>query len=1232
MLTHNVRLDTRKDGATKRNPTNNAQSKKIAGRTSCILALVLGCLLGLIPTGRAGDANVAEKVIVDKSTFEPVKGFSRFPQGATSIPDPFYWLKFSLGIRKHTPKADDPTDHGYSIYSSVGGRLAFVHELYNFRMRLWAAGTPEIMFRYWDNGNCYGLDPKSGVLTKTVDGERHELAKASSPIFAVDEKTGKMVGAMFIEIIAQDQQIVIRCSPDGQKDWRTVIDCQDPKPLGSGVIVLGSTDGHRGNISYGSITIVSRSSDREAAEPKMSAEDLAKKMKSLVVSAGKGRRPPELQRLQQEVLRELVRHSPPFHPDVPLILAMVMMHQVGNQDIDDFRFTALRVATRLKLKIDAREQLIRGLTHQDWIVQSAAVWRLLALKPQITAEELAPRVVDMLLMDTHWNRGAAIHLKERATAKLICEEIDRRLAAAGKDAPLRARLMRALETEHGGTPMLEAVPILLKGLDDSAPEVRLSSLHTLRYFEYALRWQEKQNVFQKNPELATQVGDKMREILEKDPSVPCRVEAVGCLAELRESAPLLIAALDDKEPEVRRQAAQVMCFYKADELQAAIPKLKGLVDDPRCGKDAAASLAFILDHPSAWKGKKPPVDLSGIKTMSPDEAIKATRQAFATMGRGRTLKSHAWQVPFLWDVMSHASAQLCLGLNRDGANERIQRYTGKFVWGQGVGLTYAAIYHSVYAMHYSKSRLHPGQFTKETEDLQKEMFFSIVDWGSLQYDYLSSNPEFVFGSENIMLCYNFGSWYLSLGYLQEDPRYADRVLRSGKTVKEHYEQWNDFMKKWLRYRALNGMWIELGANYLNNYTMPMLQAIYLGGADPEVRKLAEMLLDLTFIDDAQCSFGNIRGGGKSRNKQQGIYGSLTRYSQPFYEGKTIGGKSAHLISACGYEPPDVAILLRNYEQYPEKPIEIINRRIGETPEELNVCAANSRAVNYMWKTRHYMLGGSIRLPKAKFIAMYVQMQWNGLIFANGSGLYPVSYWSYLFQHKNVMIVQRLTENDFQFWTGAMQERVDKDGYAFINCDGNAYAALRPASGGFKWADKKGQRHTGGMGGRIPAGTFLIPDEQDTPVLIHAGDVDEYGSFEGFMEAVLAKKLELREDRVVYSGPGQDEIEFFLHDTGKPPHVNGTPFQYLREMVYDSPFMQRKEGENVVTVRVGDRTAVYDFDKAHVVTTEGFEPDGIRVPKKFGEFGLEPADSPPPVSTTDRDNARPGAPADGIHDL
>ena len=46
---------------------------------------------------------------------------------------------------------------------------------------------------------------------------------------------------------------------------------------------------------------------------------------------------------------------------------------------------------------------------------------------------------------------------------------------------------------------------------------------------------------------------------------------------------------------------------------------------------------------------------------------------------------------------------------------------------------------------------------------------------------------------------------------------------------------------------------------------------------------------LALVDDAQASFGDVRGGSKNRIKDQGIYGTFGKITGLLYEGKTAEG-------------------------------------------------------------------------------------------------------------------------------------------------------------------------------------------------------------------------------------------------------------------------------------------------------------------------------------------------------
>ena len=296
------------------------------------------------------------------------------------------------------------------------------------------------------------------------------------------------------------------------------------------------------------------------------------------------------------------------------------------------------------------------------------------------------------------------------------------------------------------------------------------------------------------------------------------------------------------------------------------------------------------------------------------------------------------------------------------------------------------------------------------------------------------------------------------------------------------------------------------------------------------------------------------------------------------------------------------MLLRNFEQYPQAPIVIANRRLGEVrskykPEVSETDAAESPAavvsddaapvptnlghvadsvaVNYIWKTRHYMLGSMLRHPKTVMSILYNQRPWNGLVFANGKGLFPACPWGdpyFSYQHENVLILQRGNKPDREPMSILLSpelEHVEENAWVFVNA-GDAYAGIKILTGSHSW--QKGKFLS------------LMPEVPTSPIIIQGGDKNAFGSFAGFKAAVQKNTITHLGDKVEYSGPKQPRLEFFAESSGQPPMVDGRPFRPDAKLVYSSPFMVRKEGEPIVTVTVGGKQAIYDFDKATITET------------------------------------------------
>ena len=386
--------------------------------------------------------------------------------------------------------------------------------------------------------------------------------------------------------------------------------------------------------------------------------------------------------------------------------------------------------------------------------------------------------------------------------------------------------------------------------------------------------------------------------------------------------------------------------------------------------------------------------------------------------------------------------------------------------------------------------------------------------------------------------------------------------------------------KWLEARALKGLWIEMGAGYAK-YSYPGILALYVGAEDPQVRRRAEMFLDLSFIEEAQISCGNMRGGGKSRAGLQPVSGIGHILPVLYGEGVPFPGHMGlHEAVISGYRPPMEAMLIRKQYELPETPIIIANRRPGEVDAE-GALKADSALVNYGYKTRHFLLGSILRAPLTKTSPLFGQNLRSSLLFASGEGIYPnpvsVGRYSdpyYSFQHEHVLVLQKNKEaknTSVGIYVKPKAKKVERDGWVFVD-DGQAYGAIRVLEGGYHWDDKEAN---------------VLPDLEFAPMLIQGGDVDGFGSFDQFMAAVLGNTITWDGEKVEYAGPNQTRIEFFSRSSGKLPRVAGRDYTFLPAAAYESPFLNSKAGTSTatVTVTVGPLKTVYDFENSEIIRNQ-----------------------------------------------
>jgi hypothetical protein len=101
-------------------------------------------------------------------------------------------------------------------------------------------------------------------------------------------------------------------------------------------------------------------------------------------------------------------------------------------------------------------------------------------------------------------------------------------------------------------------------------------------------------------------------------------------------------------------------------------------------------------------------------------------------------------------------------------------------------------------------------------------------------------------------------------------------------------------------------------------------------------------------------------------------------------------------------------------------------------------------------------------------------------------------------------------------------------------------------------------------------------------LLHAGDIQSYGTLDDFVARVVQNSLSVKDGEVSYSVEAEGiDLVMFSYDPGKPedfrmPLINGEELDLSPDWTYKSPYINSPFKEKKVTVTVGPVTEIYDF--------------------------------------------------------
>ncbi|GGD11771.1 hypothetical protein [Aquisalinus flavus] len=321
----------------------------------------------------------------------------------------------------------------------------------------------------------------------------------------------------------------------------------------------------------------------------------------------------------------------------------------------------------------------------------------------------------------------------------------------------------------------------------------------------------------------------------------------------------------------------------------------------------------------------------------------------------------------------------------------------------------------------------------------------------------------------------------------------------------------------------------------------------------------------------------------------------------------------------------------------------IGEEVNELPRPLGAERAmltdtDARFLKSTYVTPDYTLGTQMDHPLAVHSHLSITGRWHGMTFAQSPdarivpvaipdgpdlrGRAPGEYDTEIMMHtvhdRQTLIVQQsrrwtaihpewypsdptIYNRDVGVWFGDDWDvRTERNGWIFVQ-KGNAFGAVRPVL----WDEPyERSKPSTGVGNQVffnkpyddptvklcddcyswnDAKTILKLQDGYSPIIIEAGDTEDYASIDDFMADVLDNPLALHKTVVpgfhvlVYTGLNGEEIVLNAGAMSIPT-IGGEPISYEYGMTFDSPYMQSQYKSGDITLQYKDYKLQLDFSE------------------------------------------------------
>lgn len=517
-------------------------------------------------------------------------------------------------------------------------------------------------------------------------------------------------------------------------------------------------------------------------------------------------------------------------------------------------------------------------------------------------------------------------------------------------------------------------------------------------------------------------------------------------------------------------------------------------------------------------------------------------------------------------------------------------------------------------MYGPSGNVQPGRLTAETEAVcLKPIWLYVKESAKHNKPNHATTKTWHFHSTENHHAMDFSLQWHFAKIARNKPDYKELKLEDGSSLEAYYRAWNEYIVVYCRERAMKGVSIEI---MCPGYNSVWLKGLYnfRDFGEPEVRRSAEMFLDLYWAYWAQEQLHGVEGGGKARIR--GVNGfKHAIHGIPalgwFYFGigekpKIIQGEINALLS--DYQPPavvaEIARSARSHGSY-----EIIQRAQGLGEDGVGVAVMSDDMKPNKFRTDG---GGIIRYsycdpaftigtlmtearPNKNWVAISAQSRWQGVIFGDNPAvrIVPVvrptgkardvlnGHWSV--QSKGSLITQKLKGNKaggpMIVWMPleGLGEPVRDGNMVFVETVG-AYAAIRVVGSDFEFTEQRVSNPSiEGPTRSAPPGRVVLPKDDFAPVILEVMGKADVSDFNAFKAKVKANQPEMKGSLLIYKTIYGDSLTF---DAGQKniPTINGKPVDYAPQKVLQSPFLNADYDRGVVTIQKDSSKKTLDFTK------------------------------------------------------